>query len=81
MNANHAGFSSKHWTSTRRMSPERPLDLSGLVEQCVRWYYESDQILRGVERVFPLADLTLAEPPRLASTDPLLERRTCCACC
>jgi hypothetical protein len=40
--------------------PERPLTRADLVEQGVRQRYPSDWIVRGVERVFPPADLTPA---------------------
>jgi len=61
MNANSAGFSGNtRWISARRQPVERPLDLSGLVEQWVRQSYESDVIFRGAERAFPPADPTPA---------------------
>jgi hypothetical protein len=60
MNANPAGFSSKHSTPARQQPVERPPTLADLVERWVRCSYESDVIFRGAERAFPPADLSPA---------------------
>lgn len=60
MNANHGGFSRKHWTPARQQPAEWPLTLADLVERWVQRSYESDVIFRGVERAFPPADVTPA---------------------